>query len=344
MARKPTPTISPVDTQELDTNKINEITNLGASLSAESNKDFALLNQVLGQGQMADAFAKISKTVFASKLAYIKENKLYRALAGQKNEFGLQFKGTWEEYCELLGWTPQHANEAINNLRSFGEEALESMSHMGVGYREMRQFRSLPNDSKQTLIEVAKTGDRDSFLDLAEEMIRKHAEEKESLRKKQEQSDAENAAERERLQKGLDEVKADYEAIGQRLQKKNQELEAAQFALDRAEHRLKIATPDEQFADLRDECHVVASRVEDEFRTALTAALEALQEHGQANEEDLTPWMSSLILRMQRQLDAVRLKFGLPDVLEGEEPSWLNPDAVAAIEADVEARLASKEA
>lgn len=326
MARKPIPTTAPTETPELDTSKVNEIANSGALLAAESNKDFALLNQLLGQGQMADAFAKFSKTVFISKLAYVKESKLYRALAGQKSEDGIQYKGTWDEYCNLLGWAPQHANEAISNLTSFGEEALESMSSMGIGYREMRQFRKLPDDSKQALMEVAKTGDKEAFVELAEEVISKHTKEKESLEKE------------------LSEVKADYEARGERLHKKNEELEAAQFALDRAEHRLKIATPDEQFAGLRDECHAVASRIEDEFRASLTAALEALQEHGQANEEDLTPWMSSLILRMQRQLDAVRLKFGLPDVLEGEEPSWMNPDAVAAIEADVEARLASKEA
>ncbi len=32
----------------------------------------------------------------------------------------------------------------IANLRTFGEEALESMSRMGIGYRELRQWRKLP--------------------------------------------------------------------------------------------------------------------------------------------------------------------------------------------------------
>lgn len=71
-----------------------------------------LLNQLLGQAQMADAFAKFSKTVFISKLAYVKENKLYQALSGKKGEDGLHFRGAWDEFCGLLGWTPQHANEA----------------------------------------------------------------------------------------------------------------------------------------------------------------------------------------------------------------------------------------
>ncbi|MGV8638395.1 hypothetical protein ACV35T_02585, partial [Pseudomonas aeruginosa] len=37
-----------------------------------------LVNQLLGQAQMADAFAKFSVTVTTSKLAFVKENKLYR--------------------------------------------------------------------------------------------------------------------------------------------------------------------------------------------------------------------------------------------------------------------------
>nr|BBJ05178.1 hypothetical protein YBY_30270 [Marinobacter nauticus] len=330
MARKPTPTTELVEAPELDSEKLSEIGNTGALLASTANEERDTLNQLIGQIQMTGAIAKLTTVVGLTKLAYIKENRMYKALAGKKgtdrNGNEIADVGTWEGFCLAIGTTRQKADEDLLNLKAFGEDALEDLNRVGAGYREMRQFRKLPDDSKQALMEVAKTGDKEAFVELAEEVISKHTKEKESLEKE------------------LSEVKADYEARGERLHKKNEELEAAQFALDRAEHRLKIATPDEQFADLRDECHAVASRVEDEFRTALTAALEALQEHGQANEEDLTPWMSSLILRMQRQLDAVRLKFGLPDVLEGEEPSWLNPDAVAAIEADVEARLASKEA
>ncbi|MEI7408750.1 hypothetical protein [Pectobacterium aroidearum] len=153
-----------------------------ANAHDQFNDERDLLNQLLGQAQMADAFAKFSKTVFISKLAFVKENKLYQSIAKNKTEDGLQLKGTWEEFCNLLGWAPQHANEAIANLSSFGEEALESMSRMGIGYRELRQFRRLPEDQKSALIEVAKDGDKNALLELAEEMIAKHAKEKEDLK------------------------------------------------------------------------------------------------------------------------------------------------------------------
>jgi len=83
----------------------------------------------------------------------------------------------------LLGWTPQHANEAIANLHSLGEEAHESISRMGIGYRELRQYRKLPEDQKTALIEVAKAGDKESLVELAEEFISKNNKEKDLLKK-----------------------------------------------------------------------------------------------------------------------------------------------------------------
>ncbi|MDU4391217.1 MAG: hypothetical protein E7I52_18095, partial [Klebsiella michiganensis] len=143
--------------------------NLMATVSSQMNDERDLLNQLLGQAQMADAFAQFSKTVLTSKMAFVKENKLYQSLKGKKGQDGLEFSGTWAEFCNLLGYTPEHANESINNLQSFGEEALESMSRMGIGYRELRQFRRLPEDQKSALIEVAKEGDKTALLELAEE-------------------------------------------------------------------------------------------------------------------------------------------------------------------------------
>lgn len=122
--------------------------NLMATVSSHMTDERDLLNQLLGQAQMADAFAQFSKTVLTSKMAFVKENKLYQSLKGKKGQDGLEFSGTWAEFCNLLGYTPEHANESINNLQTFGEEATESMSRMGIGYRELRQFRRLPEDQK----------------------------------------------------------------------------------------------------------------------------------------------------------------------------------------------------
>ncbi len=152
------------------------------AIQAGYSEERDLLNQLLGQAQMADAFANFSLTVSTSKLAHVKETKLYKALKGQKTADGQRFmSGTWEEFCGLLGRSHQQVDEDLRNLKSLGEEALESMSRMGIGYREMRQYRKLPEDQKLALVEAAKAGDKESFVDLAEEIIARHAKEKEAL-------------------------------------------------------------------------------------------------------------------------------------------------------------------
>ncbi|MDO8934218.1 MAG: hypothetical protein Q7U97_17650 [Rhodocyclaceae bacterium] len=153
---------------------------------AESySADRDLVNQLLGQAQAAGALEQFSRTVRISKLAFVKENKLYRELAGMKLRTGAEkLAGTWEEFCGLLGTSVDQIDRDIANLKAFGEEALESMSRMGIGYREMRQFRRLPEDERLALIETAKTGDKDALLDIAETLIAKHQKEKEDLTKK----------------------------------------------------------------------------------------------------------------------------------------------------------------
>lgn len=154
-----------------------------AKINGGANADRDLLNQILGQAQAAQAIQQISQTLGVSKLAYVKENKLYKALNGMKNPNGLVLRGTWEEFCGLLGMSDEKANQDIANLKAFGEEALESMSRIGIGYRDMQQYRKFPEDERTALIEAAKTGDKDQLLDLAESLIEKHAKEKENFQK-----------------------------------------------------------------------------------------------------------------------------------------------------------------
>lgn len=77
--------------------------NLIATVSSQMNDERDLLNQLLGQAQMAGAFEDFSRTVRTSKLAFVKENKLYRNLKDakirtvRKNylELGKSFAACW---------------------------------------------------------------------------------------------------------------------------------------------------------------------------------------------------------------------------------------------------------
>jgi hypothetical protein len=149
-----------------------------------------LLNQLLGQVQMSNAFSHFSRTCGISKLAYVKETKAYKKMKGM-NPNGSELSGTWEEFCGLLGISADKADLDIANLRAFGEEALDSMNRIGIGYRDLRQFRRLGQDDRTALIEAAKAGDKDELLDLAEVLISKHSKEKQALANEAEHRDKE---------------------------------------------------------------------------------------------------------------------------------------------------------
>ncbi|MDU7495243.1 MAG: hypothetical protein E7K97_17105 [Providencia rettgeri] len=268
------------------------------------NRD--LLNQLLGQIQMAGALTKLTSTVEVSKLAFVKENKLYQSLNGMKDLDGRGLSGTWEEFCKLIGSSVAKVNEDINNLQFFGEEALESMSRMGIGYREMRQYRKLPADQQQALIEVAKEGDKESLMELAEELIAKQVKEKEALKADLEIS-RQNVAEKK-------------EQVSQ-LQETNEELN------NKLKHRIYHETPDQTEAELRKETNLIAHEIETFVSVRLKEAFAALAIHADEHNLPQDDFMAGLLCQIDRRVLQLREEFSLESAPTGtDRPSWLEVD------------------
>ncbi|EBG4311459.1 hypothetical protein DNG45_00880 [Salmonella enterica] len=266
-----------------------------------------LLNQLLGQVQMADAFAKFTATVAVSKMAYVKENKLYQSLVGIKNRDGRGFDGTWEDFCKLLGTSAPKVNEDITNLRAFGEEALESMSRMGIGYRELRQFRKLPEDSKTALIEAAKQDDKESLLDLAEELIARQSEEKELLARQ------------------LADKEADLEASRQRAA----DLKTARDELEEKLHeeRFKPITDSELAERTRLEATSISSKIARELMGALQGAFTELEKDTADRGVDHSSFMAGLVCEIRSEMDDIVTRFNIPDmVTEHTPPAWIKDE------------------
>ena len=273
-----------------------------AQLQASYGQERDLLNQLLGQAQMADAISKLTATVAVSKMAFVKESKLYRQLAGTKDRDGRGLTGTWEEFCTLLGTSAPKVNEDITNLQAFGESALESMSAMGIGYRELRQFRRLPEDQKSALIEVAKEGDKTALLELAEEMIEKHAREKEEL-------------------------KTDLEISRQMLAEKKEELGTMRNEKEELKSRLvrrtTTETPDEEGVELETEVTGFKSGVLSAFFD-LKSGFNALTEHTERTGINHTGMMAGLLDDLQAQFEELRQEFSLPEARETSViPDWV---------------------
>ena len=289
-----------------------------AALQASYGEDRDLLNQLLGQAQMADSFAKFSGTVTTSKLAFVKENKLYRALKGQKNPARDGFlTGTWDEFCGLLNRSSEHADRDIANLSAFGEEALDSMSRMGIGYREMRQYRKLPEDQKLALIEVAKTGDKEGFVDLAEEIIARHAKEKEALAAQvQEAKDSLEAKDR------VLESKADM--ITRLEEEASRKFKPRPGSDARTAHEETLIT----------ELNAATSSVYVGLHHLFKAADAALSDSGGGMGEAILTRARQAIEFLAQQVVDMTEEFGISVDLESRlSPTWLDDEALAVLEA-----------
>ena len=306
MARTKLDATPAIELPALDGEALTANQNLMAAMIDSHSDERDLLNQLLGQAQMADSFAKFSLTVRTSKLAYVKENKLYKALKGKKTPDGQGFlSGTWDEFCGLLGRSVAQIDEDIANLRSLGEEALDSMSRMGIGYREMRQYRRLPEDHQAALIEVAKTGDKEAFIDLAEEIIAKHAKEKEALNQR------------------LDEVNADYDAQGEVMAKKAGELDQVKMELEKVRRRVQTLPVSEVSGELRQEVTALAYQAEASILGSLREGFTKLAEHAAESGEDHRAFKATVIRQLELTLATVLSEFHLNGVLD-DAPVWLN--------------------
>ncbi|MGR3966095.1 hypothetical protein FW800_16725 [Pseudomonas sp. 910_23] len=303
MARTKAQPTAPIELPVLDGEMLTATQNSMATAMTSHSEERDIVNQMLGQAQMADSIGKFTATVAVSKMAYVKENKLYRGLAGMHDRDGRVLSGTWEEFCSLLGTSAPKVNEDINNLRQFGEDALESMSRMGIGYREMRQYRRLPEDAQAALIEVAKAGDKEAFVDLAEEIIAKHSKEKTELTQR------------------LDEVNADYEAQGEVMANKAKELDSTKQELKKLQKRIQTATPDDVIKELRTEVVALHFEVEAKILGELREGFAKMAEHAAEHGQDHRAYQADLINQLEITLATVRSEFHLPEH-QDDTPVW----------------------
>lgn len=294
-----------------------EVSSVLAAVTAEYGEERDLVNQLFGQIQMSRAISKFTDVVSLQKLKHIKETKMYRVLAGQKgidrdgNE--ISDVGTFEGFCRAIGVSVSKVDEDITNLKAFGEDALEQLTRIGAGYRELRQFRKLPEDQKTALIEVAKTGDKESFVELAEEIITKNAKEKEALTKR-----AENA-------------EADLEARSRVLEDKNAKIDQIAEEMAKLKKHVNGLPPDEIGAEIRKEVTGMGWLAEGHIMM-LRAGLQTLVDHTDEHGISHSDFMAGILCQLELAIVELRAEFMISISPEGgQKPAWLrSPDEIKA--------------
>ncbi|MBS0598184.1 MAG: hypothetical protein JSR92_12850 [Proteobacteria bacterium] len=147
---------------------------------------------------------------------------------------------------------------------------------MGIGYRELRQYRRLPADDQAALAEVAQAGDKEAVLDLAEELIARQNKRNEQLADK------------------LDKRNREYESLAERQTELSEKLDeaTARAAL------LRRITPDKKAQQMLLELQKDMAGARASLRQAM-ASVEGFQahlhEHGIADHDEA---LSALVIEV----------------------------------------------
>lgn len=246
-------------------------------------------------------------------LSEIKESKQYKGLKVINQQGELLTVSTWAEFCSGLGKSHQHVDEEIRNLGAFGEDFLETSQRMSLGYRDLRKLRKLPEEDRDVLIngESVKAEDRESLIDLIEEMSAKHAKEKESLKSR------------------VAELESNDQATALIIQKKDQKINQLDSKLTKLESPAEIEKRAESERDqlaasaikeLHNACEVMHNATA-RFRNQINSIIEAIDAH---ELYDIQPKLESNVIAAFQQIAQTSIEFGIQiNFEEMVTPEWL---------------------
>ena len=199
----------------------------------------------------------------------------------------------------------------ILNLSAFGEDFLVTSKRLGLGYREMRKLRQLPEEARAEIVEAdySEATDKEDLIEKIEDLTAKHAKEKESL------------------QAQLKRKSDDYEAQAKVLATKNERINHLDLELAKKTKAIETQTPEQRGGVLREEAAAISYKAEAVLRGQVFQAFEALTAHTEATGIDHKQFMSGVLAEYQLILSELKERFGLDDMPSGEAlPEWARED------------------
>ncbi|VXB85859.1 conserved hypothetical protein [Enhydrobacter sp. 8BJ] len=292
-----------------------------AQLASAVNENQMQLSEKIG-ALKATAFIKKLVTVTEIKmLAELKETKEYKGLQVFDPDGKLVTVTSWEDFCKAIGQSREHLDENIRNLSTFGEDFLETSQRMGLGYRDLRKLRKLPEDEQQVIIngEAVKAEDKESLIDLIEEMSVKHAKDKEAL---QNQAKA--------LEKTIKDLESEARAKDAVLANKDKKI-------NELDGKLTVRKQPDQFKQVQIE---VEQHINDELAQASASVLTAISQFNAKVElltsqagENFLPHLKDKIQQdisvVYNRIAQVGFEVGV-DLEIMMKPDWLDTDSQPA--------------
>ena len=292
-----------------------EIQNSTALAAQALTQDIAEAHEAMG---MIKAFGFVNKllTVGTLKiLTEIKNNKKYKGLVTYIDG-KLTTVGSWEQYCKACGFSVNKVDEDLLNLSVLGEEFLEDSQRLGLGYRDLRKLRKLPDDARAEIVEAdySEATDKEELLERIEDLTAKFAKEKGELEGK------------------LKRKSEDYDAQAKVLANRNERINKLDAELVKKEKLIATQTPDQRGGALREETAAISYKAEVILRGQVWQAFEALEAHSSEHGIDHKQFMSGVLAEYQLILSELKTHFGIDDTPSGENlPEWAREEGDAPV-------------
>ena len=280
-------------------------------VAKQMTQDKAQAHELIGMIKAFDFTQKLVTVTTLKLLNQVKESKSYKGLTLSDKEGKLVTVTTWEDFCITLGFSREQMDENLRNLNTFGENFLETSQRLGLGYREMRKLRKLPEDARAEIVdaEFSETADKEELLEKIEELTAKHAQEKQILEGQLKQSHA------------------NYEAQSKVLKNKNDRINQLDIELEKKKNHINTLSPDEKGGLLRKETSQLVYNAEAILRGQVWKAFETLDNHTQESGIDHKQFMVGTLAEIELVLNELRTAFNLPRLADGDNrPEWLRED------------------
>ncbi|HHT7701617.1 hypothetical protein ACFGYE_03590 [Pasteurella multocida] len=292
---------------------IEQSQNAVALAAKQMTQDMAEAYEVMGTLKAFNFVQKLLTVGSLKKLQEIKETKKYKGLSVVDDSGNLLTVGNFADFCKACGLSDKKIYEDLQNLNTFGEEFLETSQRLGLGYREMRKLRQLPEDARAEIVEAdySETADKEDLIEKIEELTVKHAKEKESLEAQ------------------LKTAKDNYTAQARVLDNKNKRIDQLDAELEKKKQYINTLTPDEKGGVLRKETSQLVYGAEAILRGQVWKAFETLDAHSQESGIDHKQFMVGTLAEIELVINELRTAFNLPQMADGSNmPEWDRPDFV----------------
>lgn len=291
--------------------RLSEQQDAVALASKAMTQDKAQAYELVGMLKAFDFTQKLVTVTTLKTINEIKQSKQYKGLELLNRDGELVTVMSFKDFCTVLGFSVEKIDADLLNLNTLGEEFFETSQRLGLGYREMRKLRQLPEEARAEIVDAdySDTTDKEELIEKIEDLTAQHAKEKEAL------------------QAQLKRKSDDYEAQAKVLATKNERINHLDLELAKKTKVIETQTPEQRGGVLREEAAAISYKAEAVLRGQVFQAFEALTAHTEATGIDHKQFMSGVLAEYQLILSELKERFGLDDMPSGEAlPEWARED------------------